>query len=553
MKKFLVCLLALMLAAPAAMAEIRVETATTEYSPIISDATNCYYMRVDGGYQLFNADGEAISDVFRDMSSKNAGRYYQYTGSGVNYMGLLNARGQVISEPAYGSLYFPGNNWMLGYVLEPTTADTGDFSNRSTGEKFMMQRADLYYDGRLLGSLTRDEFNPSLRFGISGNYFYVRLTNETGYWIDLDFNITHVEKDFTSSEFTTIYKKGVFHNPTQQFAYCEGCPLTAADTNQTVYYDADKQQLLDLQGQVVASNIKYDSARLYGNYFLTRLDGLYGVMDKQGNVIVEPVYKDIAYGSADLLANGILTALTKEGHLHFINQSGEVTATAEYPLTSNDYKGYGRSARFAAINNLGKYIIITCDAGELPTRYEDIATPENQHKILMVKKNGLWGAIDTYGNTVLPFIHRYTLELTNDSTLALGSTEANERFLYRITYDDDAAPAAEATPAPAAAQTQDGSWNCDCGSVNSGKFCGNCGSAKPTPAPTATPAPTSAPADDGSWTCSCGSVNGGKFCPECGSPKPAATAAPELQCAECGYKPEAGAAPRFCPECGVKF
>lgn len=49
------------------------------------------------------------------------------------------------------------------------------------------------------------------------------------------------------------------------------------------------------------------------------------------------------------------------------------------------------------------------------------------------------------------------------------------------------------------------SWTCSCGSVNTGRFCPNCGSPKPAPA---------------EWTCGCGSVNTGRFCPNCGSPRP---------------------------------
>ena len=62
------------------------------------------------------------------------------------------------------------------------------------------------------------------------------------------------------------------------------------------------------------------------------------------------------------------------------------------------------------------------------------------------------------------------------------------------------------------------------------------------------------PADDGSWTCSCGAVSTGKFCGECGSAKPESNTnvQSELQCAACGCKPE-GAMPKFCPECGAKF
>ena len=96
---------------------------------------------------------------------------------------------------------------------------------------------------------------------------------------------------------------------------------------------------------------------------------------------------------------------------------------------------------------------------------------------------------------------------------------------------------AAAAPAQAAPAAPANGWKCACGATASGKFCTECGAAKP--------------AEDG-WTCSCGAVNKGKFCPNCGAKKPAG--APLYRCDKCGWQPEdPHNPPKFCPECGDRF
>lgn len=82
-----------------------------------------------------------------------------------------------------------------------------------------------------------------------------------------------------------------------------------------------------------------------------------------------------------------------------------------------------------------------------------------------------------------------------------AASAANMQQMQMQGHRQEAAPA---RPNPQAGSSD--SWTCSgCNTVNTGKFCSECG--KPKPA--------------GEWICSaCNTVNSGKFCSECGKPRP---------------------------------
>ena len=88
-------------------------------------------------------------------------------------------------------------------------------------------------------------------------------------------------------------------------------------------------------------------------------------------------------------------------------------------------------------------------------------------------------------------------------------------------------PVKEPFKEPAGEPAPDGTWRCSCGAVNSGKFCVQCGTRKPSEEEAAAPEKPAA-VSLGKWVCSCGNENEGNFCNRCGSPRPAPETAEPL-------------------------
>ena len=69
------------------------------------------------------------------------------------------------------------------------------------------------------------------------------------------------------------------------------------------------------------------------------------------------------------------------------------------------------------------------------------------------------------------------------------------------------------------------------------------------PAAAAVPLEVQPSLEPGQWKCECGQVNGGKYCIQCGAKKPVI-----YRCDKCGWMPpDVQNLPKFCPNCGDPF
>jgi len=108
---------------------------------------------------------------------------------------------------------------------------------------------------------------------------------------------------------------------------------------------------------------------------------------------------------------------------------------------------------------------------------------------------------------------RYGVEICSIKVSNIKASAQDEVLLLGHARDyanaQDPANLAQQLMAAINVKPQNTSWMCGCGHVSTGKFCPECGSARPTDPKMG-------------WKCAkCSTENKGKFCMECGSPFPA--------------------------------
>lgn len=145
------------------------------------------------------------------------------------------------------------------------------------------------------------------------------------------------------------------------------------------------------------------------NYFVTEIDGKYGVIDKTGKTIIEPQYEYIQIPNPE---KPIFVCLydynveTREYNSKVLNESGKeiLTQYSKVQAIPNNNTSINNSyqTNILKYKDNDKFGLISVDGKKITNAiYENIETLEYKDGMLKIKKDDKYGVIDISGNEII--------------------------------------------------------------------------------------------------------------------------------------------------------
>lgn len=431
-------------------------------------------------YCLISADGAVQTDfLYTQVDSSGYGPYFKVS-TGTGYFGLVDGAGNVVVPEQYIVIDYYSTRWQAGINVTECSSDSYDYKTIGSNEFYMIVNVDMYYEGTLVGTLSRNDYTSYCTAMGS----YIRIKNRDGQYIFYD--KTMKKSDYateTSSEYEYNYStRQVFHVGSGQEAFTAGCTLTADDVDKK-YYEVGGE-IRDLQGNVKFTT-PYSVSAIIGDRVKVRDNnsGLYGMLDIQGNVIIPLEYQYIyeAYSTYGDHAYDYYP-VKKDGKFGYVDLNGNVMMTKynEDVVRIGDLFSYVRDLD-------GSNILITAAKGELEQTYSEIYRTQSSSCPLIVVENeeGAVAVLDLGGNQVIPFTKEisdcYNVEISHDGSVLcarMGGYSDRKFVVYRLTHEYNGIGGMQAA-VQSAAPTLEG-WTCpNCSANNNGNFCTNCGTSRP--------------------------------------------------------------------------
>lgn len=432
MKRILVIVLALLLAAVPALAEY-VVTPLEMDSPEL-DAVNGALIaecEVDGerGEAIYSYDGTQLSEGYYQIYTAYADTPHvmevynlaEGTPAGKR-SGVIRDDGSQLVPPQYDIVEIISSRWQAGIMLKEGTEGDSDYNIfGETSKLYQVDTADLYFDGLLIATVGRDVFAG--RGEGFGAYLGVQNSNGESFFVDIDGNTRPV--DYYGDEYTLEYdddgNQCIIHNGSGQQAFVPECTLAAEEV------EIDRvligSQALDLQGNVICEYAREyaNSSPFHGGLAIVYSDdySYVGVVNLNGEEIIPTEYDDIGDGTDVSLLNslGYIIARNAEGKYGALDAAGNVAVDFTYEEDAC-WNGYS----FLVVNNDDDTSsIVSAVAGELPGRYKYVSANDGSTAVVVEDAEGHQALLSVTGEELIPISagNEY-LVATMDGSVALG-------------------------------------------------------------------------------------------------------------------------------------
>ncbi len=278
-------------------------------------------------------------------------------------------------------------------------------------------------------------------------YYYVD-DNQVGYFAQYDTNMSVIKEvtydkvgSFTDDLAYVVRdsKVGYINQNGEEvidltFDYCEDFNLNFYNGYAFVYQD-ELFGIIDSNGDFILTpqldevindyflELDYKT-KYYENYDMIpyRVDDLWGYMNVDGTVLIEPQFEE-AYPCTD---NNLARVKIKEGHYNFIDLTGAVISTVEYIEANDFYNGYAMTS----LGN-GKEGLIDHQGNIILSHEFDYVGTVNQNRILTIEYGH--SEYQHLSNEELNFMINYYLgDDITDCNVIFASNEGGDIKTYVV-------------------------------------------------------------------------------------------------------------------------
>lgn len=430
MKRLCRIALALALCAALAAGALAEPTMLAEFEDVRwIDGTNLMSMEGRDGYCIAQLDGTPVTgEEFSRSFSYNSGLIVTSAAEpeSVNCSGAVNLEGAEVIPFQYGDIKVLNEYWALAFTFAPATADHYDYESWSSDNYYLIDTVDVYNleKGSKVGSLPRANYEEHYANGRTINIKDRSSGAITAY--DADFNAL-------GTDLNSVYD--------DEYAQME---ISTFRSN-------GQQGLMDGEGNIIMEpKFQYINS-FYGNYAEVSTGETYGLIDASGNVIIPAEYENIntgyyGAGGGSQYENFGYFCVEKDGKLGYVRAGGEVSCEPKY--AADALENNGASATYTDIE--GKLHILAGDGVETVIEGYDQVRPFSYGSGVFYRVNDAdynYGMIDFHGNVVFPCEYE-SISLSGDGRYALVNPDYDESELYELDYSA-VAGAAEPGEAPA--------------------------------------------------------------------------------------------------------